>query len=85
MTKAAIIAALSIPVFTAAASDYAANHANSCKTAETWQQSFTQIEAELTALGVDLQAPATESAEIPETEDTVAVADKGLFFNLLQE
>ena len=81
MTKAAIIAALSIPVFTAAASDYAANYANSCKTAETWQQSFTQIEAELTALGVDLQAPATESAEIPETEDTVAVADKGLFFN----
>ena len=80
MMKAAIIAALSIPVFTAAASDYAVNYANSCKQAEIWQQSFSQIEADLTALGVDLQAP-VESVAIPETEDTVAVADKGLFFN----
>lgn len=80
MTKAAIIATLSIPVFTAAASDYTANYANSCKQAEIWQQSFSQIEADLIDLGVDLQAPA-ESVAIPETEDTVAVADKGLFFN----
>ena len=78
--KAAIIAALSIPVFTATAGDYAADYAQSREQADTWQASFTRIEEDLKALGVDLQS-AAGSAEIPETEDTVAVADKGLFFD----
>ena len=80
MMKAAIIAALSIPVFTATAGDYAADYAQSREQADTWQACFTRIEEDLKALGVDLQS-ASGSAEIPETEDTVAVADKGLFFD----
>lgn len=80
MMKAAFIAALSIPVFSATAGDFAADYAKSREQAEAWQTSFTRLEEDLKALGVDLQ-DSTESAEIPETKDTVATADKGLFFD----
>ncbi len=80
MMKSTIIAALSIPVFTAAAGDYTADYAQSRQQADGWQANFTQLEEELKALGVDLQDSA-EVAELPETEDTVAVADKGMFFD----
>lgn len=78
--KSAIIAALSIPVFTAAASGYTEDYARSRQQAEAWQASFAGLENELKALGVNLEE-CTESAELPETEDTVAAADMGMFFD----
>ena len=80
MMKSAIIATLCIPVFTAAGA-YTADYAASRQQAEAWQTGFSQLEEELKALGVDLQATTGQSAELPETEDTVAVADKGMFFD----
>ena len=80
MIKAAIIATMAIPVLSAAATPYTADLQQSRSAAVNWQAKFQQIEADLIALGVDLSAP-SETAVIPETQDTVAVADKGLFFN----
>ncbi len=79
MMKSAIIATFCIPVFTATGA-YTADYASSRQQADVWQAEFSQLEEELKALGVDLQATG-QSAELPETEDTVAVADKGLFFD----
>ncbi len=81
MIKAAAIAALCIPVFCAAApAEYTASLTEARKQADTWQANLTQVSDELKALGVEFSAT-TEHAELPETEDTVAVADKGLFFD----
>lgn len=81
MIKATVIAALSIPVFCAAATgEYTQHLAAARQQAATWQNKLTQVSAELKELGVDLSTPGPQ-AEIPETEDTVAVADKGLLFD----
>ena len=81
MIKATAIAALSIPVFCSAATgEYASHLAAARKQATVWQDKLTQVSAELQELGVDLSTPGPQ-AEIPETEDTVAVADKGLLFD----
>lgn len=80
MIKAAAIAALAIPVLSASATAYTADMQLARKQAEQWQGTFEQVNTDLQELGVDLSAPGS-TAEIPETEDTVAVADKGLFFN----
>ena len=81
MIKATVIAALSIPVFCAAATgEYAQHLATARQQAATWQNKLTQVSTELKELGVDLSSPGPQ-AEIPETEDTVAVADKGLLFD----
>lgn len=78
--KAAVIAALAIPVLSAAAQDYTSDYTKSCRQADTWQACFQQVHDDLKALGVNLTEPEFP-AEIPVTEDTVAVADKGLLFN----
>ena len=81
MIKASVIAALCIPVLCAATpADYSAEIATARQQADNWQGNFAQVHEELAALGVDMRTPST-SAEIPETEDTVAVADKGLLFD----
>lgn len=78
--KAAVIAALAIPVLCASAQDYKADYTISAQQADAWQAGFRKVEQELQALGVDLAAPAAP-AGLPETDDTVAVADQGLFFD----
>ncbi|MBQ6941250.1 MAG: hypothetical protein IJN23_01655 [Akkermansia sp.] len=81
MIKASVIAALCIPVLCAAApADYSAEIAAARQQADNWQGNLAQVREELNALGVDMSTPST-SAEIPETEDTVAVADRGLLFD----
>lgn len=81
MIKASVITALCIPVLCAATPvDYTAEIATARQQADSWQSNLEQVSADLEALGVDLTAP-TATAEIPETEDTVAVADQGLFFD----
>ncbi len=81
MIKASVITALCIPVLCAAVpADYTAEIATARQQADTWQSNLEQVSADLEALGVDLTAP-TAAAEIPETEDTVAVADQGLLFD----
>lgn len=81
MIKASVITALCIPVLCAAVpGDYTAEIATARQQADSWQSNLEQVRADLNALGVDLTAP-TATAEIPETEDTVAVADQGLLFD----
>lgn len=81
MIKASVIAALSIPVLCAATpADYSAEIAAARQQADNWQGNLAQVREELNALGVDMSSPTT-TAEIPETEDTVAVADRGLLFD----
>ena len=81
MIKASVIAALCIPVLCAAApADYSAEIAAARQQADNWQSNLEQVREELNALGVDMSTPTT-TAEIPETEDTVAVADRGLLFD----
>ena len=81
MIKASIITALCIPVLSAATlTDYSAAITNTRQQADNWQNNLEQVEADLQSLGVELTAPGSE-AEIPETEDTVAVADQGLLFD----
>lgn len=81
MIKASVITALCIPVLCAATpGDYTAEIATARQQADSWQSNLEQVSADLEALGVDLTAP-TSTAEIPETEDTVAVADQGLLFD----
>ena len=81
MIKASVITALCIPVLCAAVpADYTAEIATARQQADSWQSNLEQVRADLEALGVDLTAP-TATAEIPETEDTVAVADQGLLFD----
>lgn len=81
MIKASVITALCIPVLCAAVpADYTAEIATARQQADSWQSNLEQVRADLEALGVDLTAP-TAAAEIPETEDTVAVADQGLLFD----
>lgn len=81
MIKASVITALCIPVLCAATTvDYTAEIATARQQADSWQSNLEQVRADLEALGVDLTAP-TATAEIPETEDTVAVADQGLLFD----
>lgn len=81
MIKASVITALCIPVLSAASPvDYTAEIATARQQADTWQSNLEQVSADLEALGVDLAVP-TATAEIPETEDTVAVADQGLLFD----
>lgn len=81
MIKASVIAALSIPVLCAATpADYSAEIAAARQQADNWQGNLAQVREELNALGVDMSSPTT-TTEIPETEDTVAVADRGLLFD----
>ena len=81
MIKAAVITTLCIPMLCAAqAVAYEADLQASLQQADAWQANLTQVDAELAELGVDLSAPAG-SAALPETEDTVAVADLGLLFD----
>lgn len=81
MMKAAAIAVLCIPVLSAApSSPYESDLQQSRQRATTWQQQLNQVATELKALGVNLP-PAATQAEIPDTEDTVAVADLGLLFD----
>ena len=80
MIKAAAIAALSIPVFSIAHAAYTADLQTSLAQADAWSAKFTQVSAELKELGVELREPIAPCA-IPETEDTVIVADQGLLFD----
>lgn len=81
MIKAAVITALCIPVLSAAsASDYRADLSHTRQQADEWQTSFARIHAELEELGVEIPAGKAQ-AELPETNDTVAAADTGLFFD----
>lgn len=81
MIKASVITALCIPVLCAATpADYTAEIATARQQADNWQSNLEQVHSDLEALGVDLTAP-DATAEIPETEDTVAVADHGLLFD----
>lgn len=79
--KATVIAALMIPILSASAQDYKADYTLNRQQADTWQNSFQQVEQELQALGVKQNDTTASAVEIPETEETVVVADKGLFFD----
>lgn len=81
MIKASVITALCIPVLSAATpADYSAAIANTRQQADSWQNNLEQVSTDLQSLGVELTTPGA-AAEIPETEDTVAVADQGLLFD----
>ena len=81
MMRAAAITALCIPILSAApAASYKIDLQQSQQRATTWQQQIAQVATELEELGVEVNSAAAQ-AEIPETEDTVAVADQGLLFD----
>lgn len=83
MMKAAAIAALSIPVFCAAA-DYTADLQNASTQADTWCTHFSQVSDDLKALGVELPAPepATSQTDATATDDTTTVtADLGMLLD----
>lgn len=81
MMRAAAITALCIPILNAAPSaSYELDLQQSQQRATTWQQQIAQVATDLEELGVKLNSPVAQ-AEMPETEDTVAVADLGLLFD----
>ncbi len=79
MMKAAIIAALAIPVFSAGG--YQADLQQAQTQADAWGEHFQQIRVELAELGINLDNLPSSPIEEPDTEDTVIVSEKGLFFD----
>lgn len=79
MMKAAVIAALAIPVFTAGG--YQADLQQARNQADTWGEHFQQVRTELAILGIDMDSLSATPCEQPETDDTVVIAEKGLFFD----
>lgn len=83
MMKAAAIAALSIPVFCAAA-DYTADMQDTATQADTWCAHFSQVSDDLKALGVELPAPAPASSQTDSAAadgTTTVTADLGMLFD----
>ena len=83
MMKAAAIAALSIPVFCAAA-DYTADMQNTATQADTWCAHFSRVSDDLKALGVELPAPAPASSHTDDAAvdgSTTVTADLGMLFD----
>ncbi|MEE1265385.1 MAG: hypothetical protein UHH87_03770, partial [Akkermansia sp.] len=83
MMKAAAIAALSIPVFCAAA-DYTADMQATATQADTWCAHFSQVSDDLKALGVELPAPAPASSQTGSAAadgTTTVTADLGMLFD----
>lgn len=79
MMKAAVIAALAIPVFTAGG--YQADLQQARNQADTWGEHFQQIRTDLASLGIDMDTLTTTPCDLPETNDTAVIAEKGLFFD----
>ncbi len=83
MMKAAAIAALSIPVFCAAA-DYTADMQDTATQADTWCAHFSRVSDDLKALGVELPAPAPASSHTDDAAvdgSTTVTADLGMLFD----
>ena len=82
MMKAAAIAALSIPVFCAAA-DYTADMQTTAAQADTCCASFSQVSDELKALGVELPAPSPEYTPAGTTapDETTVTSELGMMFD----
>lgn len=80
--KAAAIAALSIPVFCAAA-DYTADMRDTAAQADTWCAHFEQVNDDLKELGVELPDPGPESTQAapPPTDVTTVTSELGMFFD----
>lgn len=80
--KAAAIAALTIPVFCAAA-DYNADLQAATTQADTWCERISMVSEELKQLGVELPDPGTGSAvsDVEATEDTQVSSEAGMFFD----
>lgn len=81
--KAAVIAALTIPVFCSAA-DYNTDYQASRAQADTWCSVFTQVKADLSELGVELPAP-TRDYEHPAADaqpgETLVTSELGMMFD----
>lgn len=83
MIKAAVIAALAIPVLSASAADYRADLQTTRTQADTWCANFTQIECDLKELGVEIPG-ASEDYTYPEeavTDDTKIMSELGMMFD----
>ena len=83
MIKAAVIAALAIPVLSASAADYRADLQTTRTQADTWCANFTQIERDLKELGVEIPG-ASEDYTYPEeavTDDTKIMSELGMMFD----
>lgn len=81
--KAAVIAALSIPVFCAAA-DYNTDYQASRTQADAWCNAFNQVKTDLGELGVELPAP-TRDYEHPAADaqpgETLVTSELGMMFD----
>lgn len=82
--KAAVIAALMIPVFCASAAEYNAEIEAARLQADTWSNTFSQIRTELGEMGVELPAPTPDYTH-PEYSaaqgDTVITSEHGMLFD----
>ena len=83
MMKAAVIAALAIPVLCASGTEYSASLQNDRTQADQLTANLTQVAAELESLGVKLPdaEEQTKAPEAPQDGDTHATADLGMFFD----
>lgn len=83
MMKAAAIAALCIPVFSATAADYAADLQKAQNQAGTWCEQFTQVEQDLQAMGITLPAPSADycHADNEVTDETKIMSELGMMFD----
>lgn len=83
MMKAAAIAALAIPVFCAGAAEYSAELHAARTQADLMSTRFSQVAADLEALGVRLPEAGTRPApEVPaDNADTQATAEQGMLFD----
>lgn len=82
--KAAVITTLMIPVFCATAAGYTADLETARAQADSWSSTFTQVSADLSALGVELPEP-TEGYAHPEEEaapgETLVTSELGMLFD----
>lgn len=83
MIKAAVIAALAIPVLCASAADYSADLQKARTQADTWCNNLSRITGDLKELGVELPAPSAEYSYEDETvtDDTKIMSELGMIFD----
>ncbi len=83
MMKAAVIAALTIPVFCAAGAEYTPDLQAAREQADRMTANFTQVAADLAELGVKLPAAGEQETApaLPQDGNTHASADLGMLFD----